>query len=320
MARTMIVVFPGLPEEYAARIREAAEKHGFLCRFFRNTAEALPHASDAEIILGTNPALSRNAPALRWFSSLFAGTDPFMAPDAFANPSALLTSSSGAYGVTISEHLVMVILEVLRRQPEYLEHLRNREWVRRLPVRSIRGSRLTLLGTGNIGQEAARRLRGFDPAGIIGVNRSGKNPGGLFDRVLTADALDGVLPETDILVISLPGTRDAFHMISEHRLKLLPDDALVVNVGRGSVVDQAALEKELRNGRLSAALDVFEQEPVPPESTLWTCPRLVITPHIAGDLSLPYTVTRIVEQFLENLENYCAGRPLAHLVDREAGY
>ena len=320
MERSLIVVFPGLPDRFAARIRETAESRGFTCRIFEHTSESLPFLENAEVILSNDPALSRNAPNLRWICSTFAGADAFMAPDAFANPAALLSNSSGAYGLTISEHVIMVLLEILRRQPEYQAHMRNREWVRRLPVRSIHGSRVTLLGTGKIGQETLRKLEGFDPAEVVGINRSGRNPGGLFSRVLKSTELDRILPETDILVISLPGTRETRHLLSAPLLKLLPDDAVIVNVGRGSVVDQEALEKELRSSRLFAALDVFEQEPVPPDSTLWTCPRLVLTPHVSGDLSLPYTVEKVVSLFLEDFENYCAGRPLLRLVDREAGY
>ena len=320
MSRTIIVAIPDLPEHHRARMEEAAAGHGFSCRFFSGAKEALPFVADAEIIVSPNPLLSKNAPNLRWLCSPFAGTDAFLAADAFASPSALLTNSSGAYGVTISEHVVMVLLEILRRQPEYSAHIANREWVRRLPVRSIYGSRITLLGTGDIGRETLRRLRAFEPACIAGVNRGGRNPDGLFDRVLPRERLCEVLPETDILIISLPGTAETFHMIAEEQLRILPDHAVLVNVGRGSVLDQGALETELRKGRLFAALDVFETEPIPPEATLWSCPRLIITPHVAGDTTLPHTMDRIVDLFLEDFENYCAGRPLARLVDRSLGY
>ena len=168
----------------------------------------------------------------------------------FASPDAVLTNSSGAYGVTIAEHIVMCALEMLRRQMDYSAIVRRREWKRDLPVRSIKGSRVILLGTGDIGREAAIRLRAFGPASLVGVNRGGGNPQGLFDRIVLQDALDSVLPETDILVISLPGTPETFHMLGARRLVLLPDQALVINVGRGSVIDQKALEKELRAGRL----------------------------------------------------------------------
>ena len=320
MSRNLIVVFPGLPERHAARILAAAGSRGFRCRFFTEVSGALPFLDSAEVVLGNSPDLSRNAPNLRWICSPFAGIDPFMAPDAFANPSALLSCSSGAYGVTISEHVIMVTLEILRRRQEYQAHIRSREWVRRLPVRSIHSSRITLLGTGDIGRETVRRLRAFEPAQIVGVNRGGQNPGNLFDRIVRSESLDQVLPETDILIISLPGTRDTCRMVSGQQLRLLPDSALIVNVGRGCVIDQAALEKELRKGRLFAALDVFEQEPLPPDSSLWDCPNLNITPHVAGDTTLPHTVDRIVDLFLEDFENYCAGRPLQRLVDRGIGY
>ena len=123
-----------------------------------------------------------------------------------------------------------------------------------------------------------------------------------------------------MLVISLPGTKETFHMLDDRRLALLPDGALVINVGRGPVIDQKALEKELRAGRLRAALDVFETEPLPADDSLWDCPNLLMAPHVAGNMTLPYTRDRIVELFLEDFENYCAGRPLARQVDLKRGY
>ena len=320
MNRKLVVVIPDLTENHQERIREAAKRHGFDCRFFDGPSESLPYLKDAEVAVSSDPVLSQNAPNLRWLCSPFAGTDRFIADDAFANPAALLTNSSGAYGVTISEHVIMLLTEILRRQPEYRAHIEKREWIRWLPVRSIHGSRITLLGTGDIGQETLRRLRGFGPRQVIGVNRRGGNPGGLFDRTVRREQLEEVLPETDLLIISLPGTRDTYRMISEKQLRLLPDDAVIINVGRGTVIDQQALEKELRSGRHFAGLDVFEEEPIPQDSTLWDCPRLVITSHVAGNTSLPHTVNRIVELFLEDFENYCSGRPLVRLVDRRTGY
>lgn len=320
MSRSMIVVIPDLPEKHEAAIREAASRHGFDCRFFADTVPALPFLGEAEIILGADARLTRNAPKLRWICSHFAGVNQFLTEDAFAAPDALLTNSSGAYGVTIAEHVIMLLLEILRREPEYQNHVRRRQWVRRLPVRSIYGSRITLLGTGDIGQETLKRLRSFEPRQIIGVNRSGRNPGSLFDRVLPAGDLDRILPETDLLISSLPGTPETFHMISAPQLQKLPDRAVIINVGRGSVIDQPALEAELRKGRLFAGLDVFETEPIPADNSLWSCPGLILTPHVAGDTTLPHTMDRIVELFLEDLENYCAGRPLLRLVDRGKGY
>ncbi len=320
MAGKLVTVIPELNAAQRDRIRGAAAAHGIQAFFFDSEAEAIPCLHDAEILFCHYAALPRHAPSLRWLCSPFAGVDPFLTEGVFCSPDVLLTNSSGAYGVTIAEHILMLALEMLRRQPEYSEIVRRRAWIRDLPIRSIRGSRITLLGTGDIGRETARRLRPFLPQCLTGVNRSGIHPEGLFDRVLPEPALDTVLPETDILIISLPGTPETFHLMDGRRLALLPDQALVINVGRGAVVDQAALENALRAGRLLAALDVFEREPLPPEDPLWTCPNLLLAPHIAGNMTLPYTVERITALFLEDLENYCAGRPLARLVDPARGY
>ena len=320
MERKLIVVLDGLEESLRESIRKAAERHGFSVSFYNSSSEALPYLADAEIVFGQSAVLAKNAPVLCWLCTPSAGVNHFTAPGCFANPNAVLTNSSGAYGVTISEHIVMVTLELLRRQQEYSSYTLAGKWFRGLPIRSIMGSRITLLGTGDIGQETAMRLRAFRPAGITGINRGGNNPHGLFDRVEKQEQLDSILPETDILVISLPGTAETLHMLNARRLAMLPDHALIINVGRGTVIDQPSLEAELRKGRLFAALDVFEQEPLPDDDPLWNCPNLLITPHVAGDMTLPYTRQRIVELFLEDFENYCAGRPLARQVDLKRGY
>lgn len=320
MIRKMVAVLP-LPEKsLRERLKNAAEAHGFLWKHFTSDEEALPDLKDAEILLGQSAFLAKNAPRVRWICTPSAGIDQFAAPGVFASPDVTLSNSSGAYGVTIAEHVIMAALEMLRRQRDYDEIVRRREWVRNLPVRSLRDARITLLGTGDIGRETAVRLRSFSPASLTGVNRGGKNPDGLFDRILTQDRLREVLPDTDILIASLPGTPETKGMLDREKLALLPDGALLVNVGRGSLLDQRALEAELRAGRLQAALDVFEEEPLPPDASLWDCPNLLITPHTAGNMTLPYTRRRIVELFLEDFENYCAGRPLLRRVDPRRGY
>lgn len=321
MRRKMVVVLPVLGSEQCEQISLSAATHGFDVSFFTEAQEALPALADAEVILGQSELLSRNAPKLRWLCTPSAGVNQFLSSDAFAEPNAMLSNSSGAYGVTIAEHIVMVTLELMRRQTEYNEIVSQRAWRRDLPIRSIHGSRITLLGTGDIGREAAVRLRAFSPHSLIGMNRSGRNPRNLFDRVITENELDSVLPDTDLLILSLPDTKDTRGILNAHRLALLPRDAFLVNVGRGSAIDQQALEALLRDGHLSgAALDVFEQEPVPVDSTLWTCPRLLITPHVAGNMTLDYTVEKIIAQFLEDFERYCSGLPPIHLVDRSIGY
>ena len=322
MSRKLAVVVPNLTDAHRQAIREAAERNQCEFRFLDTPREDLDFVLSSEIVFGHLPEIARTSPDLRWLATPYAGIDQFLVPDAFANPNALLTNSSGAYGVTIAEHIVMVLLAILRRDPEYRKIIAEKKWERSLAIRSIRGSRITLLGTGDIGREAARRLRAFAPASLIGINRSGKNPENLFDTVKTvaADGWEDVLPETDVLIVSLPGTREAYHLLGRDQLKKLPDGAVIINVGRGSVIDQSALLAELQSGRLSAGLDVFEEEPLPKDDPAWTLPNLFITPHTAGNMTLGYTVDRIVEIFIENLDRYCANQPLLHLTDRQRGY
>ena len=319
MNRRIAVVVQELTDAQRERIRAAAEEHGFEIRFFDGAGEDPEYLKDAEILFGHLPQVAKETPWLKWICTPYAGVDQFLANDAFANPEALLTNSSGAYGVTIAEHTVMMLLDILRRQPDYRRIVNAHEWKRDLTVRSIKDSRITLLGTGDIGQETVRRLRAFMPANLIGVNRSGRDPGG-FDRILTGEDLEAVLPETDILIVSLPGTKEAFHMVGARQLSLLSDGAVIINVGRGSVIDQEALFAELKSGRLYAGLDVFEQEPLRKDDPAWEMPNLLITPHTAGNMTLAHTVEKIVEQFLEDFDRYCEGQQLKHLVDRTKGY
>jgi len=316
----LVVVLPNLNESHRQRIRDAAESHGLEASFFDHVRDSIPALAEAEIVLGQSEHLAQHAPKLEWFCTPSAGVNHLLGSDTFASPDAVLTNSSGAYGVTIAEHTVMMLLSLFRRRLEYDSIVARREWKRDLPVKSIRDGRFVLAGTGDIGQEIAIRLRSFGPKSVIGINRSGRNPGGLFDQALPISAWEQALPEADALILSLPGTPETFHLLGKDQLALLPDGAAVINVGRGSIIDQPALERELRTGRLCAALDVFEEEPLPQDHSLWTCPNLLITPHVAGNMTLPWTVNRIVELFLEDLENYCNGKPLRRRIDPQRGY
>ena len=318
--RKLAVWIPGFPAAQRRRVAEAAERNGFRAVFPETAADAAREAADAEILFTQDSGICRGA-AAKWICTPSAGVDHFLRAGIPERDGTVLTSSSGAYGVTIAEHVVMVTLEMMRRKAEYNDAVRERRWIRDLHIDSIRGSRITLLGTGDIGRECAKRFRAFGPVCLTGVNRQGRNPGELFDRIVTVDRLDTVLPETDLLVLSVPATAETQGLMNGERLALLPENARLVNVGRGSAVDEAALEKMLRAGRLAgAALDVFTEEPLPAESPLWSCPRLLVTPHIAGNMTLDYTVERITDLFTENLDAYTAGQPLRRAVDRKRAY
>ena len=320
MGKKAVIAVKLLNEEQKARILKAGDELNWSVKICDSEEEALAEAADAEVVFSSYLSLTGAARCVKWYCIPYAGVDEYTAPGVFASPEAVLTNASGAYGVTISEHVIMVTLTVLRRQMEYFRYISEKKWIRKLPVRSIHQSRVTLLGTGDIGKETAKRIRGFGPEKIIGVNRSGAGCEELFDETIPADRLEEILPSSEILILSLPNTKETRHILDEKRLALLPDGAVIVNVGRGSCIDEKALEKELRSGRLFAALDVFEQEPLPEESSLWNCPNLLITPHVAGDLTLAYTREKAIEFFLDNLYRYSTGKPLLHQVDRKKGY
>lgn len=313
-----------LTEAHKAQIRETAEAAGFTPHFF--TLEQFEEASaclqDCEVLYAHSMDLLRTAPpSLKWYCCSFAGVDPYCKdPSVFANPDCLLTNTN-CYGVTIAEHVVMVLLMLLRRMPEYEEVVRNQSWSNQLSIRSIRDNEFTLLGLGNIGFNVAERLRGMGAARIIGVSRSGKAREAVYDEVLPISALDEVLPRTRNLIMSLPGTEETFHILNRDRIALLPPEAYVVNVGRGTAIEQEPLVEALNAGRLAgAALDVMDPEPLPKGHPLWTAKNLVLTPHVSGNMTLGYTCDRNVEMFCEDLRNYAAGRPLNSLVDRARGY
>ena len=320
MSRIICVVNEFITDAHRRQIDAAAEKHGFSVRYYQTKADASGHLADCEVLFGHWRSLLKEAPMLKWYCCSYAGVDPYQPPFRFPE-GVLLTNSSGAYGVTISEHIMMVTLMLQRRMLDYAQIVRDRGWTNDLPVRSIQGSRLTLLGTGDIGTTFAQRAKALCPASVTGVNRSGRVPDPVDDRVVPMAELDRVLPETDILVMSLPSTPETVGVLSRERLALLPESAILVNVGRGSAIDQDALMDALNAGRLAgAALDVMTPEPLPADHPLWTTKNLLITPHVAGNMTLGYTCNKTVSMFCDDLENYAEGRPLKHLVDLKRGY
>ena len=266
------------------------------------------------------PALLRQASQLKWLCSDYAGVEKYLDDAVWPRPDCLLSNASGAYGPTISEHILMVLLMLLRRMPEYQADLCQRQWTFHTPIRSIIGSHVVMLGTGDIGSHTARRLKALG-ASVTGVCRSGRSKEPAFDRVVPIQELDSVLPSADALVMALPSTPETEGVLSRERIALLPERAYVVNVGRGSAIDQNALVEALMQRKLAgAALDVMTPEPLPAGDSLWDCPNTIITPHVSGNMSLGLTCDIDVDMFCADLARYAAGEPLANLVDRIRGY
>ena len=311
-------------DSYRRRIDSAAEKLGFHVTYFdsRKDGDALEaDIGQYEIIYGHPAAqLLRKAESLRWLCSDFAGIEAYLDDSVWPGPDCLLSNSSGAYGTTISEHIIMVLLMLLRRMPEYLHDLSERKWSCYTPIRSISGSRVVILGAGDVGSNTARRLKALG-ADVTGVCRSGVSGESAFDCVVPAAKLEQVLPHADALILALPATPETVGILSRERIALLPPAAYVINVGRGPAIDQDALVDALQSGRLAgAALDVMTLEPLPADHPLWTCPNTILTPHVSGNMSLGLTCDLDVEMFLRDLDRYTAGLPPVNLVDRTRGY
>lgn len=319
--RKIAVLDHFLNEGHREQITAAAAKCGFAADFYPEGPLPEDKLPEYEVIYGLPVAAQLKAmSALRWLCSSFAGVDTYNKDELYAGP-VLLSNSSGAYGTTISEHTIMVILMLLRRMPEFQAITARHGWQREIPMGSIAGSRITVLGTGDIGTTFARKAKAMEAAHICGVRRSRKPADACFDEVITFDHMDEVLPRTDILVMALPGTAETRNIMDARRIALLPKTAILVNVGRGFSLDQAALADALNHDRLAgAALDVMVPEPLPEDDPLWDAKNILITPHCAGNFSLQITRDKDVTLFCEDLENYAAGRPLARLVDRRLGY
>jgi phosphoglycerate dehydrogenase-like enzyme len=240
---------------------------------------------------------------LRVIQTLSAGVDWLIGhvPD-----SVEVCNARGVFDVPLAEWVVGAILGMQRGFPPARDAQGRGEWVDLVP-RELAGRRVVILGYGSIGATVASRLQPFDVE-IIGVARTAR------DGVPGIDALDDLLPRADVLVDLLPLTGETAGFLDRRRLGRLPDGALVVNAGRGRTVDTDALVAELRTGRLRAALDVTDPEPLPPGHELWRLPNALITPHVAGDS--PDAEIRAYRLAGDQIRRLAAGRALRNRVPR----
>lgn len=324
--RSLGVYVDFLNDLYIQQINELASLLGFDVTYYNpsdiNETSALRNnIAKFEILFGHVPAeFLQEAKNLKWICSDFAGIEKYLPNEVWPNQSCLLTNSSGAYGISISEHIIMVLLMLMRRMSEYIETTMKHEWAVLSPIRGINDSKITILGTGDIGSNAARRLKHLG-ATITGVCRSGKTDEKSFDRILPISKLDYVLPESQVLILALPETKETIGILNQDRISLLPRDCLIINVGRGSAIDQDALISAMNNHEIAgAALDVMTPEPLPKDHPLWKCPNIIITPHVSGNMALGKTCDIVVDMFCENFKRYVHGERLYNLVDRSQGY
>ena len=309
-------------DNYVDKVREVAEPYGYTVVYEPRPLETGKHLADAEIVMGLGrKILDGTTEELKWVHAQSAGVDWYLNSPYRPKHDVILTNSAGGFGVGVAEHAIMMLLEVLRLNNDYQECVKKRIFRYDLPVRSIKDLDITILGTGDLGKCIAKRLRGFEPARITGVNVRGLDPEGLFDRIVTIDNVDSILPETQTIILCMPGTPETKGFIDARRLSMMRSDAVLVNVGRGNAIVQADLIEALTNGTISgAALDVFEKEPLKEDDPIYDCPNLVMTPHVSGSIIMEHTLKRTCEIFCEELANYLEGRPMGHIVDPDKGY
>lgn len=274
----------------------------------------------AQVILGNVPAaMLHGSPALEWLQTNSAGVEAYIQPGVLAGDT-LLTNATGAYGLAIAEHMLGMLLELFKKLELYRDAQKSGAWQSQGAVKAVYGSTVLVLGMGDIGGEFAARCKALG-AKVIGVRRSPRPCPEYADEVHLLEDLDSLLPQADVVAITLPGTDATRGLMSRERLAKMKEGAVLLNVGRGFIVDTEALCDALERGHLSGTgVDVTDPEPLPPTHRLWNIPTAVVTPHISGFYHLRETHERIVGIFLENLRHFQAGEPLRNLVDFTTGY
>ena len=282
-------------------------------------AEASAHYADAEVVAAFPLRMPRAAeiPSAKWLHSFSAGVDKILTPEVAAS-SVLLSSSKGIHATPIAEHIITFCLMHARGFVKSNAAQRARHWEKNESLKEFCDSRVLIVGRGSIGREAARLAHQFG-AHVSAVSRSGKGKPDFVERLETAAMLDEMLPEADFVVITMPGTDETRHLFDKSKFALMKASAVLVNIGRGSIVNEPDLIEALNSGTIAGAgLDVFEKEPLPAESPLWDLPNVIITPHHSG-LSHRY-MDRAITLLCENLHAYITSAPLPSLVDKTLGY
>lgn len=274
----------------------------------------------AQVLLGNvPPTYLTGSPQLEWMQTGSAGVEDYIKPGVLAE-NTLLTNATGAYGLAISEHMLGMLLELFKKLELYRDAQKDGQWKSLGAVKAVYGSTVLVLGMGDIGGEFGKRCKALG-AKVIGVRRSNRQKPDYADEVHLLEDLDQLLPQADVVAITLPGTEATRGLISRERLAKMKEGAVLLNVGRGYIVDTPALCEALESGHLSGAgVDVTEPEPLPADHPLWQIPTAVVTPHVSGFYHLRQTHERIVEIFAENLEHFRKGEPLRNQVDFATGY
>lgn len=332
MDKKQVLVAIPVKKDQAKRLEQAAPGWEFRYRggtnlIYTNPEEAVPgpdltkeDVAWADVILGNVPDFFlTGSPKLLWMQTGSAGVESYVRPGVLAE-NTLLTNATGAYGLAISEHMLGMLLELFKKLELYRDAQKDGQWKSLGAVKAVYGSTVLVLGMGDIGGEFGKRCKALG-AKVIGVRRSNRQKPDYADEVHLLEDLDQLLPQADVVAVTLPGTEATRGLMNRERLANMKEGAVLLNVGRGYIVDTEALCDALESGHLSGAgVDVTEPEPLPADHRLWRIPTALVTPHVSGFYHLEETHQRIVNIFVENLEHFRKGEPLRNQVDFSTGY
>jgi phosphoglycerate dehydrogenase-like enzyme len=282
-------------------------------------AEALP---GSDVIFAWRPRSGLLQPVwasaadVCWIQSASAGVDGLLFPG-LVESHVVVTNSRGVFDGAIAEYVLGLILMFSKGLRGVLERQRRKQW-KHHDTETLAGKRVLVAGVGPIGR-AVGRVCGELGMVVRGVGSTARGRDDVFRVVFGPDELADACSWADYVVNVLPGTERTRHLFDGHVFAAMRPSARFVSVGRGSTVDETALVHALQEGALGgAALDVFEEEPLPDDSPLWDLSNVIVSPHMSGDFA--GWREALVELFVENLERYVTGRPLENVVDKERGY
>ncbi len=264
--------------------------------------------------------LLTRAPRLKWVQGFWAGVDAFAGSTGLLQSEVRITNTSGINATLVAEFALLHMLMIVKKVPRFLADREARRWEPFI-VSELNGKTVGIVGLGKIGSEVARLARAFRMR-VLALRRSAtrreKDMAGV-DELFPPSELLQMLPECDFVVLTVPLTPETRWLVGEAELKAMRPTAYIINIARGQLIKQDVLIQALEEGWIAgAALDVFETEPLPPESELWELPNVIISPHIAG-YQERYT-SMATELFCENLRRFFNGGELINLVDKRRGY
>jgi phosphoglycerate dehydrogenase-like enzyme len=318
------VAFWQTPKSQVARLREQFPDVQFIHALNDEDAAAAIETIDVALASRLSRTMVERGRRLRWVHSTAAAVTNLLPLRDFAERGIVLTNSRGIQAAPIAEFVLGGLLVLSRRFNRILEAQRERQWIQNELTAaewpwSLSGRTMTVVGLGTIGQAVAQRAHAFGMR-VTGVRRRMDQPAPPFvDRILGPDRLAEALHGCDVLVLSAPSLPETDRMIRGEHIAMLNAGAVVINVARGSIIDENALVAALQAGRLGGAvLDVFTREPLDPASPLWTLPNVIVSPHSSG--VRPDHWAEVIDLFSENLRRFQRGETLLNIVNSEAGY